>query len=50
MSYLDARALCSFFGLLAAFALLPFSAHAQQEPAAQAFPYHESGAALGAAR
>ena len=39
MAYLHARALCSFFGLLAVFALLPFAAHAQQQPAAQPFPY-----------
>jgi len=39
MSRLYTRALCSFFSLLAAFALLPFSAQAQQQPAAQTFPY-----------
>ena len=42
MSYLNARALCSFFGLFASFAFLPLSAlsaHARQQPAAQAFPY-----------
>ena len=39
MSYLYARALCSFFGLFAAFAAVPFSVHAQQPPTAQAFPY-----------
>jgi beta-glucosidase len=39
MSRLYTRALCSFFGLLAAIALLPFSAQAQQQPAAQTFTY-----------
>ncbi|MGD0506896.1 MAG: glycoside hydrolase family 3 C-terminal domain-containing protein [Terriglobales bacterium] len=39
MAYLRARARCSFFGLLVSFVLLPFAAHAQQQPAAQAFPY-----------
>jgi hypothetical protein len=28
MAYLRARALCSFFGLLSAFVLQPFAAHA----------------------
>jgi beta-glucosidase len=39
MAYFGARALCSYFVLLAAFVFLPFAAHAQQQPAAQAFPY-----------
>ena len=39
MSRLYARALCGFFGLFATFVLLPFPAHAQQEPSAQAFSY-----------
>ena len=39
MSYLYARALCSFFGLFAAFAVIAFPVHAQQPATAQAFPY-----------
>jgi beta-glucosidase len=39
MSYLRVLALFGFFGLVAAFALVPFPAYAQQQAAAQAFPY-----------